>query len=56
MCLGKKYADPQPVNFFLFDDILVCSDEVGKKASEKEYSAPLKYIWIDETTSIACKI
>ena len=50
---GKKWNDPVNTTFFLFDDILVCSSELSKKA-EKEYSIPLRYTWIDESHHITC--
>ncbi len=50
---GKKWSDPISTSFYLFDDILACSSELTKK-TEKEYSVPLRYTWIDENHHITC--
>jgi hypothetical protein len=43
---NKKWGEPEKMVFFLFDDILVCSAELNKKA--KDYYMSLKELWVDD--------
>ena len=49
----KKWGEPEKIVFFLFDDILVCSLELNKKA--KDYYVLLKETWIDDQASLPSK-